>query len=145
MSDAYDLRRFVDAQQGHYRAALGEIRAGQKRSHWMWYVFPQYRGLGFSATSVHFSINSLAEARAYLEHPVLGQRLRECATALLALDGRSARQIFGWPDELKLKSCMTLFARAAPEDPVFERVLEKYYPGQRDEKTLELLQKDSRQ
>ncbi len=137
--DPYNLQRFIDAQARDYRAALAEIRAGRKRSHWMWYVFPQFHGLGFSSTTVHFSIKSADEARAYLDHPLLGSRLRECVDALLALDGCSAHQVFGSPDDLKLKSSMTLFARVSPEGSVFERVIDRYYDGQQDQKTIELL------
>ena len=137
--EPYNLQRFIDAQERDYRAALAEIRAGRKRSHWMWYVFPQFHGLGFSPTTVHFSIKSADEARAYLEHPVLGSRLRECADALLALDGCSAHQVFGSPDDLKLKSSMTLFARVSPGGSVFEQVIDRYYDGQQDRMTIELL------
>ena len=105
----------------------------------MWYVFPQYDGLGFSPTSKHYAIKSLEEARAYLDHPILGPRLRECADALLAVTGRSAHQIFGSPDDMKLKSSMTLFAHVSPEGSAFEEVLDKYFEGQRDQKTLELV------
>ena len=137
--DPYNLQRFIDAQARDYRAALAEIRAGRKRSHWMWYVFPQFHGLGFSSTTVHFSIKSADEARAYLDHPLLGSRLRECVDALLALDGCSAHQVFGSPDDLKLKSSMTLFARVSPEGSVFEQVIDRYYDGQQDRMTIELL------
>jgi len=139
MTDPHDLQRFVDAQESDYRRALAEICAGNKRSHWMWYIFPQYRGLGFSPTSVHFAIKSAAEAEAYLGHPVLGPRLRECADALLSLDGSSAHQVFGSPDDLKLKSSMTLFSCVSPQGSVFEQVIDKYFGGRRDSKTLELL------
>jgi uncharacterized protein (DUF1810 family) len=139
MTDDADLQRFVDAQESDYQTALAEIRAGQKRSHWMWYIFPQYQGLGFSFTSRHFAIKSLAEARAYLEHPLLGPRLEACADALLSIDGRSAKQIFGWPDELKLKSSMTLFAQLAGAESVFAQVLDKYFAGARDDRTIELI------
>jgi uncharacterized protein (DUF1810 family) len=138
-ADPYDLDRFVDAQAGDYERALREIHAGRKRSHWMWYVFPQYRGLGASATSRHYAIRDLAEARAYLTHPTLGPRLVQCFEALLALQGRSATQIFGSPDDLKLRSCATLFERADPAQPVFGRVLDRYYGGERDPATLALL------
>jgi uncharacterized protein (DUF1810 family) len=137
--DLYDLRRFVDAQDGSYEAAISEIRRGQKRSHWMWFIFPQYVGLGISATSQHYAIKSAAEAVAYLNDPVLGKRLIECADAVLGIEGRSARQIFGSPDDLKLKSCATLFAHISPAGSVFERVLDKYFRGEPDSKTLQLL------
>ena len=137
-ADPHDLQRFVDAQQDIYPHALAEIRGGAKQSHWMWFVFPQCRGLGFSATSRRFAIDGIAEARAYLDHPVLGQRLVECFEAVLASD-QSARDMFGYPDDMKLQSCATLFAAAAPELPIFQRVLTDKYAGQRDERTLEFL------
>ena len=140
MSDPHNLRRFIDAQESSYRKALAEIAAGQKVSHWMWYIFPQYDGLGFSSTSKHYAIKSLSEARAYLDHSTLGPRLRECVDALLGVTGRSAQQIFDSPDDMKLKSSMTLFAHISPEGSVFEQVLDKYFDGYRDEKTLELVQ-----
>ena len=137
--DADELNRFVDAQQGIYEIALSEIRQGQKRSHWMWFVFPQYAGLGISPTSQRYAIKSLAEAEAYLKDPVLGGRLVECAEALLRIEGRSAQQIFGSPDDMKLKSSATLFAHVSPSGSVFERVLDKYFRGERDDKTLRLI------
>ncbi len=137
--DADGLNRFVDAQQGIYEIALSEIRQGQKRSHWMWFVFPQYAGLGISPTSQRYAIKSLAEAEAYLKDPVLGRRLVECAEALLRIEGRSAQQIFGSPDDMKLKSSATLFAHVSPSGSVFERVLDKYFRGERDDKTLRLI------
>ena len=136
--DPYDLQRFVQAQRGCCQQALGEIREGQKQSHWMWFVFPQFRGLGFSATSGHFAIQSLAEARAYLDHPVLGPRLVECFEAVGASD-RSAHDLFGYPDEMKLQSCATLFAAVKPDAGVFQQVLADKYASQRDQRTLELL------
>jgi uncharacterized protein (DUF1810 family) len=138
-SDDYDLNRFVAAQRLVYETALGEVRSGRKRSHWMWYVFPQLDGLGRSATSRHFAIRSADEARAYLEHPLLGPRLVECAVAVLEIDGRSAYEIFGSPDDLKLQSCATLFARASGPGSVFSRVLAKYFGGREDEETVRLL------
>jgi uncharacterized protein (DUF1810 family) len=137
--DPFDLNRFVSAQENDYERALAEICSGRKRTHWMWYVFPQFDGLGFSSTSRHYAIKSVEEARAYLDHPVLGPRLRECALAAIGIEGRSAAQIFGSPDDLKLKSCMTLFACVSPPDSVFDRLLDRFYQGQRDPKTLELL------
>ena len=137
--DADELNRFVDAQQGIYEIALSEIRQGQKRSHWMWFVFPQYAGLGISPTSQRYAIKSLAEAEAYLKDSVLGRRLVECAEALLRIEGRSAQQIFGSPDDMKLKSSATLFAHVSPSGSVFERVLDKYFHGERDDKTLRLI------
>jgi uncharacterized protein (DUF1810 family) len=137
--DPHDLARFVQAQEDDYEQALAEVRAGRKRSHWMWYVFPQYDGLGFSPTSRLYSIKSLAEARAYLAHPVLGPRLIECAEAALGVEGRSALEVFGSPDDMKLRSCATLFAVVSPPGSVFERLLDRYFGGQRDDKTLRLV------
>jgi uncharacterized protein (DUF1810 family) len=135
------LRRFVDAQEagGIYERALAELRAGRKRSHWMWFVFPQLAGLGQSATSKRYAISSPAEARAYAEHPVLGARLSECALALAELDAGSADAVLGAVDAIKLRSSMTLFALAAPENPVFERVLERHFDDERDPLTEHLL------
>jgi uncharacterized protein (DUF1810 family) len=137
--DPYHLNRFLLAQEGDYEQALAEIRSGQKRTHWMWYVFPQIDGLAFSSTSKHFSIKSVDEARAYLDHPILGPRLLECAEAVLRVEGRSATEIFGSPDDLKLRSCATLFACVLPPGSVFDRLLGKYYQSERDDKTLQLL------
>ncbi len=137
--DAHDLARFVQAQEGVYDRALAEVRAGRKRSHWMWFVFPQIEGLGFSPTSRLYSIKSRAEAEAYLAHPVLGPRLRECAEAALGVPGRTAFEIFGSPDDMKLRSCATLFARVSPPGSVFERLLDRFFQGQPDGKTIQLL------
>jgi uncharacterized protein (DUF1810 family) len=137
--DPFDLDRFVQAQQSDYDRALAELGAGHKRSHWMWYIFPQIDGLAFSSISKKYSIKSLEEARAYLAHPVLGPRLLECAQAVVAVDGKSITAIVGSPDDLKLRSSATLFAAVSPADSVFERILAKYYDAKRDEKTLELL------
>lgn len=141
LGDTFDLKRFTAAQERIYAAALAELKGGQKQSHWMWFIFPQVEGLGHSSTARHYSIKSLEEARAYLAHPVLGQRLRECAEVVMAVQGRSASAIFGYPDDMKLKSSMTLFA-AVDEDPKspFVRVLEKYYRGERDTRTLDILE-----
>ena len=141
MAPSPGLDRFIEAQdaQGTYRAALAELRAGRKHSHWMWFVFPQLAGLGRSPTAQFYALTSLAEARAYAAHPVLGARLRECAAALLALDGRSADDVLGPVDALKLRSCMTLFARAVPDEPVFPAVLDRYYGGEPDAATDRLL------
>ncbi len=130
----YDLRRFLDAQDrgGTYERALAELRAGRKTSHWMWFVFPQRAGLGLSEMSRLYAIAAPEEARAYVEHPVLGPRLVECAEALLGHEDRTAREIMGEIDAVKLRSSMTLFARAAPEQPVFARVLERYFDGEAD-------------
>jgi uncharacterized protein (DUF1810 family) len=137
--DPYNLSRFVQAQEDDYERALAEIRSGQKQSHWMWYIFPQLDGLGFSPTARRYAIKSLDEAAAYLRHPVLGPRLRECAEAVLGVEGRSAHEIFGYPDDVKLRSCATLFACVSPAGSVFDRLLEKYYQGERDGQTLRLL------
>jgi uncharacterized protein (DUF1810 family) len=137
--DDFDLARFTAAQAATYDRALAEIRAGDKQSHWMWFIFPQIDGLGFSATARHFAIKSEEEARAYLKHPVLGPRLVECAEAVLAVEGRSAFEIFGSPDDLKLQSSMTLFEPIAGDGSAFGRVLDKYYQGRRDVKTQKLV------
>jgi len=137
--DPPGLRRFVEAQKGGYDRALAEIRAGRKRTHWMWYIFPQIHGLGASPAAKDFAIKSLSEAHAYLEHPVLGPRLIECAEAVLAIKGRTAVEIFGSPDDLKLRSCATLFGEASPPGSVFEKVLAKYYQRRPDAETLRLL------
>jgi uncharacterized protein (DUF1810 family) len=138
-ADPHDLTRFVRAQEDDYERALAEVRGGRKRTHWIWYIFPQYDGLGFSSTSKLYAIKSRAEAEAYLNHPVLGPRLVECAEAALGVEGRSAFEVFGSPDDMKLRSCATLFAVVSPPGSVFERLLEKYFGGRRDEKTLRLL------
>ena len=139
VGDPHQLSRFVQAQEHCYRQALNEIRSGRKCSHWMWYIFPQFDGLGFSSTSRHYSIKSRAEAEAYLNHLVLGPRLVECAEAAFKVEGRSALEIFGSPDEMKLRSCATLFACVSPADSIFDRLLAKYFHGERDGKTLCLL------
>jgi uncharacterized protein (DUF1810 family) len=136
MADRFDLERFVEAQGSVYDAVRRELGAGRKESHWMWFVFPQVAGLGQSATSIRFAIATLDEARAYLAHAVLGPRLRECATLALETEGRTARQIFGGVDELKFRSSMTLFARAAPDEELFQRCLDKYFAGQPDPATV---------
>jgi uncharacterized protein (DUF1810 family) len=138
-ADPFDLRRFVDAQDRVYDTVLAELRNGTKRSHWIWFVFPQLRGLGHSATAQHYGISSLGEARAYLAHPLLGPRLRECSRLLAAIDGRSVEQIFGWPDNLKVRSSMTLFAHATDDNAEFRAVLNKFYNGEDDTATVELL------
>jgi uncharacterized protein (DUF1810 family) len=138
MDDPYRLARFVEAQDsgGTFQRAVAELRAGRKVSHWMWFVFPQIEGLGFSATSQRYAISSLAEARAYLNHPVLGTRLIECATILAATDGMSAAEILGSVDAMKLRSSMTLFAAAAHDQPAFSAVLTRYFGGSPDVATL---------
>lgn len=139
--DPFDLKRFVDAQEPVYGDVVDELRAGRKRSHWMWFVFPQLRGLGGSAMAARFGIASLDEAGAYLRHELLGPRLRECARLVTAVQGRSIGQIFGSPDDLKLCSSMTLFARATDDNQDFVAVLDKYYDGRQDRLTLERLPK----
>ena len=142
MTDPFDLQRFLDAQDAGamYDRALAELRAGRKRTHWMWFVFPQLAGLGRSATARRYAISSLAEARAYLAHPTLGARLRACVAALLDLPaGATAHQILGDVDTLKLRSSLTLFARAAPGDPLFRAALDRYSGGAHDPATDDLL------
>ncbi len=141
MRDPHRLQRFVDAQDdgGAYDTALRELRAGRKRSHWMWFIFPQIAGLGQSPTSRRYAISSLDEALAYIEHPVLGPRLEECARALLERTGASARDIFGGIDAMKLRSSMSLFHRADPHNPLFSEVLDRYFGGEPDEATDRLL------
>lgn len=138
IDDAHELSRFLDAQERDYTRAIEEIRSGRKQTHWMWYIFPQFRGLGHSAMAERFAIKSLDEARAYLEHPLLGPRLVECATAVLQVSGRSAHDIFGSPDDLKLRSSATLFAAVSPPGSVFHQLIDAYFDGQPDERTLAL-------
>jgi len=135
-NDPFDLQRFVDAQDRIYDTVVDELTAGRKRSHWMWFIFPQLRGLGSSPTAVRFAISSVDEARAYLDHELLGARLRECAGLVARIEGRSAEEIFGWPDDMKLRSSMTLFAHAADDNAEFVAVLEKFYGGEEDPATL---------
>ncbi len=135
MAESYDLDRFVVAQQGVYDGALDELRAGRKVGHWIWFIFPQIAGLGHSAASQLYAISSLDEARAYLAHPVLGPRLRESAATVLASTDRTALEIFGSIDAVKLRSSMTLFHRAAPDEPVFAQVLDRFFGGIADEAT----------
>lgn len=137
--DPFDLNRFVQAQAPIYADVQAELAAGCKRSHWMWFIFPQIDGLGFSATTKRYSIKSSDQARAYLAHPVLGERLLECTRNLLAINGRSAQEIFGRPDDMKLQSSMTLFATISPAESVFSGVLDKYFKGERDPRTVELI------
>lgn len=134
-----DLRRFVEAQEKVYGAVVEELRAGHKRGHWMWYIFPQISGLGFSATAQKYAIRSLQEAEAYAAHPVLGQRLRQCTRLVLNLEGLSIERLFPYPDDLKFRSCMTLFDRAAPDEGLFGDALQRYFAGQPDPLTLDLL------
>ncbi len=143
MNDPHDLGRFLEAQARVYRQVHAELTAGRKESHWMWFIFPQLAGLGSSATARHYAIGSLAEARAYLAHPVLGARLRECTRLVLAVEGRTLAEIFADPDDLKFRSSMTLFARAAdgsrPEDRVFAAALGRYFAGEPDPRSVRLL------
>ena len=139
MPDPHDLQRFIEAQDPVYSQVCAELAAGAKTSHWMWFVFPQLKALGRSATAQHFGIASRAEALAYWQHPVLGPRLKACSELVVAVEGRTALQIFGSTDELKFRSCMTLFAQVAPQEPVFNRALAKYFGGEGDARTLELL------
>jgi uncharacterized protein (DUF1810 family) len=134
-----DLKRFLDAQGRDYPTALAEIRGGRKRSHWMWYIFPQINGLGYSSTAKFYAIKDVTEAENYLKHPVLGARLIEISNALLEIEGRTAHEILGSPDDLKLKSCMTLFGALENTNPVFQKVLDKYYNGAKDAQTLNLI------
>lgn len=139
--DPYDLKRFLSAQEGVYERALAELKNGQKQTHWMWYLFPQIDGLGYSPTARRYSIKSLEEARQYLEHPVLGKRLLECTKAVIALKGGSASEIFGYPDDMKFKSSMTLFEKIAGPGSLFSSALDRYCYGTRDAATLRLLAK----
>jgi uncharacterized protein (DUF1810 family) len=138
-NDVFNLDRFVIAQEHSYDIALSELRRGKKASHWMWFIFPQLVGLGTSSTARKYAIRSLDEARAYLDHPVLGPRLLECCKALLSVHGRSASDIMGYPDDLKLRSSMTLFALARPSDSEFDEVITMYFGGRQDSRTIELL------
>jgi uncharacterized protein (DUF1810 family) len=140
--DPHNLTRFVEAQKPLYEQALAELKAARKTSHWMWFIFPQLQGLGHSATAQHYAIKSQKEAQAYLAHPTLGPRLIECAAALLAHEHKSANQILGSPDDLKLRSSATLFAQITPPDSPFAQLLKKYYNDQPDPKTLQLLEKN---
>lgn len=141
MKSNMELKRFLDAQNQVYLKALSEIKEGKKNSHWMWYIFPQIKGLGSSDTAKFYGISDLQEAASYLAHPILGKHLIEISTAVLQLDGKTASEIFGTPDDLKLRSCMTLFANVQNTDPVFTKVLDKYFHGLQDESTLQLLLK----
>ena len=138
MTDPHNLQRFTDAQAPVYRQVVAELAAGEKSSHWMWFVFPQLDGLGRSSMAQRFAITSREEARAYWQHPVLGTRLRECIELMLAIKGRTAFQILDTPDDLKFRSCLTLFAAVLPDEPVFAKALDKYFTGG-DSRTLELL------
>jgi uncharacterized protein (DUF1810 family) len=143
MSDGYNLHRFLDAQERVYGTVIDELRAGRKSSHWIWFIFPQIAGLGHSGMAQQFTIGSLDEAKAYLQHPVLGQKLRECTQLVLDVDGRSAEEIFGYPDNLKFRSCMTLFMTAAPDNALFKAALLKHFDGKPDQLTLDILAQQS--
>ncbi len=138
------LKKFTDAQQRDYETALAEIRNGRKRSHWMWYIFPQVKGLGFSSTSQLYGIKDLKEAQLYLRHPVLGVRLIAISAALLELETNTAGEVFGSPDDLKLQSCMTLFAAVKDSDPVFQQVLDKFFQGKPDQQTQTILNREAK-
>ena len=140
MLDLFNLRRFVEAQERDYPSVLKELAAGQKRSHWIWYIFPQIEGLGGSPMSKKYAISSLEEAGAYSQHPILGPRLRECTQLVLNVEGRSAEQIFPYPDNLKFRSCMTLFEHSAADAAIFRSALLKYFGGQGDQSTLDILE-----
>lgn len=141
--DAHNLSRFEEAQRGAYESALREITNGRKTTHWMWFIFPQIAGLGQSTMSRKYGIAGLGEARAYMADPLLGPRLEECAEALLAVDGRTIREIMGTPDDVKLRSCATLFAAVTPPGSVFDRLLAKYHDGRRDDLTLQALRAEA--
>ena len=140
MNNDYNLERFTEAQETDYAIALSEIQRGKKRSHWMWYIFPQLLGLGYTSVSIEYAIKNLEEAKYYLQHEILGKRLIEISNALLKLETNDAHAIFGSPDDLKLRSSMTLFSLVPEADLVFQLVLDKFYNGKKDEKTLQLLQ-----
>ena len=138
-----NLVRFLEAQNQMYLTAFAEVKSGTKKSHWMWFIFPQVKGLGKSETARYYGINGRSEATAYLNHPVLGKHLIEISKALLAIEGKTAHHVFGTPDDLKLRSCMTLFATVENSNPVFSQVLDKYFDGQPDALTLSILQRQS--
>ncbi|AFZ35617.1 protein of unknown function DUF1810 [Stanieria cyanosphaera PCC 7437] len=138
--DPFDLNRFINTQNQVFDRVLAELKNGRKRSHWMWYTFPQLDGLAQSTTSKYYAIKSPEEAIAYLNHPVLGARILECANTIVAIEGKTVSEIFGYPDDLKLKSSMTLFSEVSAE-PIFIRVLDRYFHGDRDDRTLQLLKK----
>ncbi|MBX3234989.1 MAG: DUF1810 domain-containing protein [Nitrospiraceae bacterium] len=143
MTVNYNLHRFLTAQAPTYDTVLAELRAGKKTSHWIWFIFPQIAGLGHSATAQQFAITSLDEAKSFLQHPILGPRLRACTQLVLDVKGRSADEIFPYPDNLKFRSCMTLFTTAATDDGLFKAALDKYFDGQPDPKTLDILAQQS--
>ncbi len=141
ITDSNEGNRFLSAQQNIYSHVLKELQMGKKTNHWMWFIFPQIEGLGHSSTAKYYSIKSINEAKEYIDHSVLGKRLFECSNIILKIEGRSVEDIFGYPDNLKLKSCMTLFNFVTPEHKVFSNVLKKYFAGEKDEQTLSILQK----
>jgi len=143
MSDPYNLNHFLDAQERVYDTVLNELRAGRKSSHWIWFIFPQIAGLGHSSMAQQFAIASLDEAKAYLQHPTLGPRLKACTQLVLDVNGRSAEEIFGYPDHLKFRSCMTLFLTAATDNTLFNNALLKYFDGKPDQSTLDILTQQS--
>jgi uncharacterized protein (DUF1810 family) len=146
VTDRHDLPRFVDAQSGMFDEVRSELRAGRKTGHWIWFIFPQFDGLGHSAAARQFAISSREEAAAYAAHPILGSRLRECTSLVNAIAGRGIRQILGTPDDLKFRSSMTLFAQVCPDDPIFGEAINKYYGGEFDALTMDLLRSvDSKQ
>ena len=145
MKDPYNLQRFVDAQSGVIDRVYSELKTGRKRSHWMWYIFPQISGLGSSVTARNFAISSLAEAVSYLDHAILGPRLRNCTELVNTIEGSSIEEIFGYPDHLKFHSSMTLFTRAAPDETVFQAALDKFFGGKLDKLTLDRLSGDVRE
>jgi len=141
LDDPHDLERFLAAQAPIYEEIIRELKAGRKRTHWMWFIFPQFDGLGHSSTAKHFAIKSLAEAFAYIDHPVLGRRLLECSRLVGAVEGRSVSDIFGFPDNMKFRSSMTLFAQAGKERDVFEGLIAKYFAGEPDQATLDIIRR----
>ncbi|MGK7896368.1 MAG: DUF1810 domain-containing protein [Xenococcus sp. (in: cyanobacteria)] len=141
INDTYNLRRFIEAQDRCYESVLEELKFGQKRGHWMWYIFPQIKGLGRSAMAQKYAISSQEEAKAYSEHSILGLRLRECTQLVINIEGRSAKQIFHYPDNLKFRSCMTLFYYSAIDNSIFRNALLKYFDGKPDHLTLDILKK----
>ena len=143
MNDIYDLRRFVEAQDQSYQSIVSQLRVGQKHGHWMWYTFPQIQGLGNSAMAQRYAITSPEEARAYLQHPILGYRLRECTQLVMDVEGSSAEQIFYYPDNLKFRSCMSLFDQSTNDDNIFRDALLKYFGGESDQRTLDILKRDN--
>ena len=139
MNDLFDLNRFVDAQNHIYDSVVSELKNGEKRGHWMWYIFPQVKGLGSTSTSVRFAISSKNEAISYLNHPILGERLKQCTELVLNINGRTSEQIFHYPDTLKFRSCMTLFDVASESDGIFKDAIQKYFGGSADQRTIDIL------